>query len=218
MAAAHRCLQDLLQQLGADRGPATVRLERASAPGPLGQLRNEALTRSHGELICQWDDDDRYHPLRLSLQCEPLRARAADFCFLSDQLHWFQDEGGLCWDDWDSEPYPMNFVQGTLTGRRELMPAYPPSACGEDTGLCLALLAAGRRIARLRGSGWCYIYRYHGGNVWSRQHHLAISQAKQLSEFRLRARAHELRRRLDEYDAGFGALAVWHRTGALTLS
>jgi hypothetical protein len=136
----------------------------------------------------------------------------ADFCFLADQLHWFQDEGGLSWDDWDSEPYPMNFVQGTLTGRRALMPTYPPSARGR-TRRC-AWPCWRPATASLRGQGWCYIYRYHGGNVWSRQHHLAISQAKQLSEFRLRARAHELRRRLGEYDADFGALPVWHRTGA----
>jgi glycosyltransferase involved in cell wall biosynthesis len=60
-AAAHRALQDLLQRLGVEGGTSPVRLQRASAPAPLGQLRR-GLALSRGELICQWDDDDRYHP------------------------------------------------------------------------------------------------------------------------------------------------------------
>jgi glycosyltransferase involved in cell wall biosynthesis len=73
-AAAHRALQDLLQRLGVEGGTSPVRLQRASAPAPLGQLRR-GLALSRGELICQWDDDDRYHPERLALQCGALRER-----------------------------------------------------------------------------------------------------------------------------------------------
>jgi glycosyltransferase involved in cell wall biosynthesis len=217
-AEAHDRILELLRCLKVDRVAAPVRVHRSSAPGALGQLRNEAVALSRGEVVCQWDDDDRYHPLRLQLQCQALREQGAAFCFLGDQLHWFRDEGALTWDDWDAEPYPLNFVQGTLTGLRALMPAYPPSARGEDTAVCLSILAAGHRIARLRGVGWCYVYSYHGHNVWSRQHHQAISRAKQLSEFRLRARADELRQRLAEYGSGLEDLTVWHRTGTLALA
>ena len=39
---------------------------------PLGALRNAAGALAQGDLICQWDDDDRFHPLRLQIQHEAL--------------------------------------------------------------------------------------------------------------------------------------------------
>jgi glycosyltransferase involved in cell wall biosynthesis len=74
-AAAHRALQDLLQRLGVEAAPAQCACN-APAPRPRwASCCNEALALSRGELICQWDDDDRYHPERLALQCGALRER-----------------------------------------------------------------------------------------------------------------------------------------------
>ena len=212
----HADICSLADRLAGSAGP-RVRVHRAAPGTSLGQLRNVAVAESQGDIICQWDDDDRYHPLRLALQYEALRSREAAFCFLVDQLHGYREAAHLTWDDWDSEPYPLNFIQGTLMGYRAQMPEYPSLARGEDTAACLALLSTGRRIARLRGVGWCYVYMYHGRNVWSRQHHWSISQAKQLQEFKLRARLHTLRQRLREYDTSWDGWTVGHRTGALPL-
>ncbi len=171
-----------------------------SVPGQsLGALRNEAVRLARGDLVCQWDDDDRYHPERLALQVKALVDEDADFCFLRDQLHGFVDEGKLTWDDWNLESYPLNFVQGTLLGKREKMPLYPEIRRGEDTGLCLAILEAGHKITRLRHQGWCYIYSFHGGNVWDANHHQAIAQAKQMPEAFVAIRLEQLRARLAEY-------------------
>ncbi len=204
----------IFQYTGAKPSP-PVHLH-AVAPGrSLGALRNQAVGLAQGELVCQWDDDDRHHPLRLELQVQALHAQSSAFCFLSDQLHLFCDRGLLTWDDWHSEPYPMNFVQGTLLGLKDAMPNYLDLARGEDTGLCLAILEAGCKIARLRNRGWCYVYTYHGSNTWQRPHHAAIAETKHRSSARLLADEQILRRRLAEYSPTLGPLSMPLSDGVL---
>ncbi len=198
-AACH----DSILALAAAHPGETIRVERA-APGPkLGGLRSLAVAWARGDWICQWDDDDRYHPARLRLQWEAATAEGAAAVYLADQLHWFRPEGLLFWDDWNSEPYPMNFVQGTILARKDILPPYQDVAAGEDTLHTCALLreaaARGFVVSRPRGLGWCYIYSYHGGNVWDAAHHRAISAAKHLSPARLLPRVTSLRARLCEY-------------------
>ncbi|QIL82159.1 glycosyltransferase family 2 protein [Diaphorobacter sp. HDW4A] len=176
-----------------------IAVKRVPAGQTLGALRNQSVQMATGDLVCQWDDDDRYHPMRLALQAEKLRAADADFCFLRDQLHGFVSDKTLCWDDWNVEPYPLNFVQGTLLGKRDKMPRYPEIERGEDTGLCLAILNEGHRVTRLRHHGWCYIYTFHGDNVWGDQHHQSISSTKRMPLAFVVGKSKELRARLAEY-------------------
>ena len=91
-------------------------------------------------------------------------------------------------------------MQGTLVGRRDRLPAYPPLSRGEDTALCRAIVAAGEPIARVRDADWSYVYTYHGDNAFAASHHRAIAAAKQLSAARMVAREALLRARLAEYD------------------
>ena len=207
---------DVQVQALARRQPAhRIRVHAANSDLNLDALRNLSVQLAEGDLVCQWDDDDRHHPQRLALQFEALRVEAADFCFLTDQLHWFAEAGELYWDDWDGEPYPMNFVHGTLLGRTTMMPSYPEIARGEDTGLVHEILRAGRRIARLRDRGWAYVYVYHGGNVFDAGHHAAISRLKRYSGARLLARASLLRERLAEYAPPLGVLRMPYEDGEL---
>ena len=182
---------------------APIRIER-TPPGPrLGGLRNIALARARGDWICQWDDDDRHHPERLRLQWEHAQSERASVNYLVDQLHWFQPDNVLFWDDWGGEPYPMNVIQGTILARRAVMPPYPDLGRGEDTLHTHALFRAEAsdafRVSRLGGMGWCYIYRFHGGNAWDAAHHRAISAVKHLTPARLLPRLALLRDRLKDY-------------------
>jgi glycosyltransferase involved in cell wall biosynthesis len=82
-------IQGAVRAIAAARAGASIRIERVP-PGPsLGELRNIAIARAHGEWICQWDDDDRYHPERLRLQWEHAQSEQAAVNYLVDHLHWF---------------------------------------------------------------------------------------------------------------------------------
>jgi glycosyltransferase involved in cell wall biosynthesis len=151
----------------------------AVEPGlTLGELRNAAVDAACGELVCHWDDDDRHHPLRLSLQLDQLVRDHASFCFLRDQLHFYSATSELYWNDWNRDAYPLNFVPGTLLGDRAKMPRYPNERRGEDSAVALSLLRQKVPITRLAHKPWTYVYVTHGSNTFGAEHHAAISRAK----------------------------------------
>jgi hypothetical protein len=204
------------QQAPAALWPA-IRIEAAAPGQTLGALRNRSLDAATGPLVCQWDDDDRFHPLRLALQLQALRAQQADACFLADQLHLFAQRRELTWDDWDAEPYPLNLVPGTLLARRDALPRYPETARGEDTALVLGLLAGGRPIARLRHAGWSYVYTYHGANTWPMGHHQSVARGKPRSAALVVGALAGLRSRLAEYAGPVEADTLAHPLGVVAL-
>lgn len=206
-----------LRALATEVRAAPVRVRREVPGQTLGALRNAAVAAATGEFVCQWDDDDRYHPQRLAVQWRALHEQNADFCFLCDQLHWFPARGELYWDDWDRETWPLNLVPGTLLGKRAALPAYPQLARGEDTGIVIEVLRERKKIARLRDAGWCYVYVFHGANTWDARHHVAISRAKRYGQVRLLQREVQLRQRLAEYRPGLGAVCLPHEAGALEI-
>jgi len=194
------------------------RIQRAEPGASLGTLRNLSVRLARGELVCQWDDDDLYHPERLAAQHARLLETDADFCFLTDQLHWFLNTGEIFWDDWNVEPWPMNLIQGTLLGRRALMPAYPALARGEDTPLLRELFRQGARLTALVDHGYLYIYTYSGKNAWDLRHHGAISSWKRLRRERLEARHDLLAHYLKDYDLPLRQARFTHDEGALVVS
>jgi glycosyltransferase involved in cell wall biosynthesis len=201
-----------IRTIASHHADSTIRVARVR-PGPvLGTLRNHAIAEAAGAWVCQWDDDDRYHPSRLCLQWQAAQEQGAAVCYLVDQLHWFRSDGLVFWDDWDREAYPLNLIQGTILARRDILPPYPDLPRGEDTLHTHALLRAsatgGFGIARLRDAGWCYVYTCHDTNAWDTAHHRAISAFKHLSAARLLSRLPELRRRLAEYRPGLPALRM----------
>lgn len=205
-------VQEKLLQMAAVHAHCAIRVHAVPAGARLGGLRNQAVALAAGDWVCQWDDDDRYHPQRLAQQWQSAQAAGARVNYLVDQLHCFVPQGLVFWDDWHSEPYPMNVIQGTLLARRDVMPPYPDVARAEDTrhteNLMRHAAQQGWPVSRLRGAGWCYVYRWHGGNVWDQGHHSAISQAKHLPPQRLLPRLAELHQRLAEYQPALGATHV----------
>ncbi len=193
----------------------TVRGVRGNPP--LGALRNAAVALANGAMVCQWDDDDLSHPHRLRVQYERLRAHNGDFCFFTDQLHWFKPQGVLFWDDWNVEPYPMNLIQGTLLGYKEKLRPYPELSRGEDTPVVTGLVQEGHRVVKLGGSGYLYIYVYHGGNAWDFRHHAAISAWKRLRRDRLLANESVLRAHLSAYRLDTDKLVMPYDDGALEI-
>ncbi len=194
--------------LGSDYNDNLFQVHAAPSGLTLGELRNIAVKLARHPLVCQWDDDDLYHPRRLEIQYAYLKIQNADFCFLTDQLHLFEDDRLLFWDDWNAESPPMNLIQGTLMGNKSLLGQYPALIRGEDTPVVMDLVRRGHKIAALAGMGWIYIYIYTGKNAWDREHHLAISTWKHLPGDRLKAQIALLGARLSEYPTTIGPVSI----------
>lgn len=157
-------------------GDARIRIvypAAGTAPASLGALRNLALREARGEWVCQWDDDDLYHPDRLGLSLRVTLALQADALFLSRWMLWSPAARRLGVSgarEWE----------GSMLARRGAVPDYPALARGEDTAVMHAMLARGR--VALLDAPWLYTYVQTGANTWSAQHFEAIWQAASLVE------------------------------------
>lgn len=127
----------------------------------LGALRNLAIAEARGQYVCQWDDDDWYHPDRLSVQLTALRASGRPACVLS---RW------TCVDIESHRAYisPPRIWEGSILVERERMVPYPDLARGEDT-VALNILAE-RQHVHMLDRPELYVYTFHGSNTWDRRH------------------------------------------------
>jgi len=57
-------IHSYVMQLGKEE----IKCVTVAGPSTLGRLRNISIGIATGEILCQWDDDDLYHPLRLERQ------------------------------------------------------------------------------------------------------------------------------------------------------
>ncbi len=182
--AFHADVRAVLAQQGGS-APAVVRRVPAQS---LGSLRNHTVAVASGELVCQWDDDDLFHPERLAAQLLRLDESGAVACLFTEQLHLFETTAELCYDDWTVEHFPMCFIQGTLLARRADLPPYPDLKRGEDSVAVHRLVARRSKLAGLQDAGELYVYRFTGANAWDHDHHRAISAWKHLADDVLLAR------------------------------
>jgi glycosyl transferase family 2 len=127
----------------------------------LGSLRNLAVSEARGQYVCQWDDDDWYHPDRLSVQLSALCASGRPACVLS---RW------TCLDVEARRAYisPHRAWEGSILVEREQMVAYPDLARGEDT-IAIDKLAERQQLHMLDRPE-LYVYTFHGRNTWDRGH------------------------------------------------
>ena len=185
----------------------------------LGALRNRSFAHARGELLCQWDDDELYHPERVAAQVALLRELGGEALCLEEVLQYFPASRSL---------YCINFrktvpkaMPGSMLMRRGLPVAYPetgPNAeRGEDTALVTQLHALGVFRAAA-GRAHLYVYQSHGANTWNDEHHRMLAQELSLSKAMLQRREAELRAGLAPIDFGPGEVAVTGYNGvAFTL-
>jgi glycosyltransferase involved in cell wall biosynthesis len=132
-----------------------------------------------GKIICQWDDDDLYHPERLMTQYNALRVNsnyvASAYC---DFLKYYRNTGEIYWCDWSGERiFSGRLLSGSVMFYKEMFGMFPcfypqsGSQCHveEDLNVMNKLLSKGE-VAPI-WSGWHYVYMYHGSNTYDLAHH-----------------------------------------------
>ena len=204
-----------IQELAEEFPDSQIRVEQEKPGLSLGALRNRSVELASHDIVCQWDDDDLSHPKRLEVQLAELRREEADFCFFTDQLHYFEHTGEMYWDDWTVEEYPMSLIQGTLMGYRDRLGSYDDLPKGEDTPVVVDLVRRGCRVAQLSGRGYLLIYVFNGRNAWGLEHHAAISTWKRMPKARLLEHKEVLRSHLADYQLFDPVVMMPHEAGAM---
>ena len=142
----------------------------------LGELRNLSVMESWGEYFCQWDDDDYSHRERLSFQMDVIRQSGLPACVM---VHW------LIYDEQNNQAYlsSMRPWEGSLLCKKSLFAqegGYENKRRGEDTAFVNRLFSKSLLFPAVMPK--LYIYVYHGGNVWTREHWRGVLMAgKKLS-------------------------------------
>lgn len=157
---------------------------------PLGALRNIAVDHCDGNIVCQWDDDDIYHPQRISEQVTTMVSTSAEATFLSHYLHLFSDSRQVAWCNWSrlqiaEEPG----LPGSLLARKHALPRYAGIERDEDSMLQRDLQRRGIPLTVLEGSTPLYAYTFHGENLCSRRDHVRTAVGTALEGVKVRAGA-----------------------------
>jgi hypothetical protein len=147
----------LAQHVAALADPDVRMLRRDDRGEALGDLRNLAVEAAAGDYVCQWDDDDLYHPLRIEVQMHHLRREGAQAAFLTRWMLWWVAARRFAVGE-------QRLWEGSMLCRKDRMPRYPRLGVGEDTPLT-------REVARTTcfvgiDQPRLYLYAVHGANTW----------------------------------------------------
>jgi hypothetical protein len=186
-----------------------IRIVQGGGALTLGALRNLSLQRARGEVLCQWDDDDLYHPDRVRRQLVRLVENDLEAVYLQDVMQYFPSPGALFWTNWrgtEAKGHP-----GTLMMRQGLPVRYceegPKSRLGEDLDMALQLQARGS-VGFLTDAAPLFVYVSHGKNSWSQSHHQMLASSLAISKGLLTRREPEIREALAAFDFGPNAVSV----------
>ena len=169
----------------------------------LGRLRNVAVDAAAGEVLCQWDDDDCYHPDRIRVQVETMLTNNGRACCLTDHLQFLDKDQVLLWLDWTlrGKSRKTHLVPGTIVMFKDDRFRYPESGPfarrGEDS-LMLNELYDAVPVVAAKAVGYLYLYTYHGRNTFNRDHHYGL-RAFSRSVSELRRDSEVIRGAMSEY-------------------
>jgi len=127
----------------------------------LGELRNLAISSARGEYVCQWDDDDLYHPDRLSVQMRLLIENHASACIMNQWIIWWPLKKRFAISN-------KRYWEGSLLAKKSIIPAYPSIKRGEDTPVVSEVMRNNKTIIIKNPN--LYMYVVHGNNTFDEDH------------------------------------------------
>lgn len=133
----------------------------------LGSARNTAIRKCNGDYVCIWDDDDWYHPERLSIQYNSMK-NIGSGCQASVLTNI------LLYDSTTQKAY-LSFPytwDGTLLCRKEILyqNQYSFLNKAEDSHI-IKFLDSKKLLHYINDYPFLYIYIYHGQNTWDYTHY-----------------------------------------------
>lgn len=159
----------------------------------LGAARNLSLDRANGEFVMQWDDDEWYHPDRLTFQMEYASSHDLAGVVLQDTLmHVDESE----FDDTLIRGHLRRGTPGTILHRTTEV-RYPNTRRGEDSVFLNEL----RKVSRIGvvddvPHSHLFIRCFHGDNTWERDHfmgHLTYRLSGKLEFFKAKYLRRDIR-------------------------
>lgn len=138
-----------------------VRLVSAVPDVTLGELRNLSVAAAHGDLVCQWDDDDLYGPDRIAHGVGALLQVGADALFLRQWFMWCPSQRVLALSR-------SRIWEGSMIARKSAIAPYPALRREEDTRMVDAMVA--RSSIALLDDPLSYCYCIHGQNTSPDEH------------------------------------------------
>lgn len=179
-----------MQHYVEEHGIENVRLHLSTEKLFLGDLRNRSLDLADGEMVCQWDDDDLYHPERITRQLDTMLMSGSEVSFLAEHFAIADESNDLYLCDWHRTS--EGGMPSTLLGSKRSLPQYPGLPRHEDTVFQRTLLRSEVRIANLRDLSGLHIYVCHGSNTSAAGHHRALWRSAGAEVLTLRSRREEI--------------------------
>ncbi len=137
----------------------------------LGELRNVSIDIAQGDYICQWDDDDWYHPDRIARQLESIQKHNKAASVLPRWLiHETQTDKVYCSN--------IRLWEGSILCDKSALPAtkiYDARSRGEDSELIEKLYL--KDELAIVDMPDLYVYCVRGENTWDPAHFKRILDA-----------------------------------------
>ncbi len=180
-----------------------IRVVETDGSRSLGALRNLSWDEARGDVLCQWDDDDRYHPERIERQYEALEAADGLSTCLQEVMLFIEASGRLHLTNWAASPPTV--MPASLMCHASAPVRYPEegqeAGLGEDLNVLAQLRGLGRFHAQA-GSPHLYVYVSHTTNTCGVDHHRMIANRLSVSKGLVRRREADLRHGLSPFDFG----------------
>ena len=165
------------------RFPATA--VRVPEDRSLGEVLNEALAASRGEMVAKFDDDDRYGPehlwdlvLAAEYSGAALVGKVSEYVYLAGADRTVRRFTGLGERFIDPEQAGVA-GPAVLVSRRALdtFGGWRPLVVGEDRALAQDVAAHGGKVYRTHGSGFL-LMRHGAGHTWEAEDTYFLEQAQ----------------------------------------
>lgn len=134
----------------------------------IGDKRNIACAKSHGQIIVHWDDDDLYDANRISYQTAPILAGECDITGLTNVGFFGLNDWSFWKHQLTHELLIEDVMGGSLTFSKRVWEEagpYPSISLGEDSTFLLQALQKKARLKKLDGKN-LYVYLRHHSNTW----------------------------------------------------